>query len=365
MPTKYSDQIKYPDVDAANAQDASGVAVDIVVEDESAVAPTPGAVLQAERERLNLSEKDVSDALHITMHYVRAIESNRFDKLPGTVFTKGYIKSYAKFLGLDINAVAMLFDGTNSEQQGMQQEANRRHMAKRRSDRNKPWVYASIASFILGFSGLWAYNYYAGANDEPKMAPAIQAPAATTIASRPIVQTPAPAAAPMAEPASRSAIIGTSVPAPAPQPTASPPITTQPVTPVIANTAANSVTAAAIPAVNQSAAVVTIAAATPVPAAARVAASRDDNVIAVGADGDDVLRINFSGESWVEVNDSQSRQIYRDIRAAGDVLEITGDAPFSILLGDAPFATMSLNGNEINVSDNIRIDNSARLTVGL
>ena len=91
----------------------------------------------------------------------------------------------------------------------------------------------------------------------------------------------------------------------------------------------------------------------------------ESRVIEISAVGNDILRITFSGESWIEVNDSNANQIYRDIRGPGDILEITGNAPFSILLGDAPFTQLSLNGIEIDVSDDIRIDNSARLTVGL
>ena len=94
-------------------------------------------------------------------------------------------------------------------------------------------------------------------------------------------------------------------------------------------------------------------------------ADEDNYFFAIGTNGDDLLRISFSGESWVEVNDSDSIQIYRDIREAGDILQITGSAPFNILIGDAPYIRLSLNGTEIDVSDDIRIDNSARLTVGL
>ena len=94
-------------------------------------------------------------------------------------------------------------------------------------------------------------------------------------------------------------------------------------------------------------------------------ATDQSRVFTIEAIGNDVLRISFIGESWIEVNDSESQQIYRDIREAGDVLEITGSAPFNILLGDAPFTSMSLNGDEIDLSADIRIDNSARLTVGL
>ena len=65
------------------------------------------------------------------------------------------------------------------------------------------------------------------------------------------------------------------------------------------------------------------------------------------------------------INDVNENQIYRDIRIAGDVLKIQGRSPFNILLGDASFARLTFNGTEIDVSDQIRIDNSVRLTVGL
>ncbi len=325
---------------------------------------TPGGVLRSERLRQNLSEKEVSDFLHLTMHYVRAIESNRFDKLPGTVFAKGYIKSYALMLGLDANAVASLFDGINTEQQEMKDEATQRHLARRRRDRNKPWVYASVVSFILGFAGLWAYNLYSTNLDPPGQV-AVQTPASApaTIASRPIAQTPAPEIAvenlPTSPLASQSSTPGV------------PPVLSQQIPSTVFPPDAASViqqsssdTSVPIGQVANAQGVASIDSAVPSSTAA-ASLSVNTNVIAVGSEGDDVLRINFSGESWVEVNDSQANQIYRDILEAGDILEITGDAPFSILLGDAPFTRMFLNGNEINVSDNIRIDNSARLTVGL
>jgi cytoskeleton protein RodZ len=96
-----------------------------------------------------------------------------------------------------------------------------------------------------------------------------------------------------------------------------------------------------------------------------VSPATEARVITVQADGSDVLRISFSGESWVEVNDGASNEIYRDLLEAGDILQITGTAPFNVLLGDAPFTELTFNGDEVDVSGNIRIDNSARLTVGL
>jgi cytoskeleton protein RodZ len=87
--------------------------------------------------------------------------------------------------------------------------------------------------------------------------------------------------------------------------------------------------------------------------------------ILIETEGSDFLLITFLGVSWVEVRDSTDNILYRDLRDSGDVLEIKGAAPFNVLLGDALFAKMILNGEDIDVSKSIRIDNSARLTVGL
>lgn len=369
MPTEQPDQ--------PNSTDPLAPALQISDDDAGSQNLAPGDVLQAERLRQNLTEKYVSDQLHITMHYVRALESNRFDKLPGAVFAKGYIKSYALLLGLDPSEVTALFDGINSEQEGMQEEATRRHTAQRRSDRNKPWMYASAACFVIGFGGLWAFNAFTGDDPETQVTPASTAP--TTITSRPMAQSPAPVqVAPVLqsppEPENATALQQVEQQLTEQQPIQQQPIQQQqtqrepvplPLTgAAIPQTADDRPTlATALTALIAEPAADPAAAARVVPTDAQDSAQ--DHLFTAGTAGNDVLRINFTGESWVEVNDSQSGQIYRDIREAGDVLEITGDAPFNILLGDAPFARMFLNGSEIDVTDDIRIDNSARLTVGL
>lgn len=78
-----------------------------------------------------------------------------------------------------------------------------------------------------------------------------------------------------------------------------------------------------------------------------------------------MVEIVFSGESLVQIDDGSARQIYRDIRTAGDRLQVNGTGPFNVLLGDASSAELHLNGKKIDFTESIRIDNSARLTIGL
>lgn len=60
-----------------------------------------GALLRASRERLGEDLPDVARMLRIRYPYMEAIESGRFDKLPGATYTAGFIRAYSDHLGLD------------------------------------------------------------------------------------------------------------------------------------------------------------------------------------------------------------------------------------------------------------------------
>lgn len=53
------------------------------------------------RTKYGLSLQDVSDRLHIRPRYISAIEAGNLSELPGAAYARGYVHSYAAFLGLD------------------------------------------------------------------------------------------------------------------------------------------------------------------------------------------------------------------------------------------------------------------------
>ena len=66
-----------------------------------------GNTFRKEREKQGISLDDVSSATKISSRMLRAIEEENFDQLPGGVFNKGFIRAYAKHLGMnDDDAVA-------------------------------------------------------------------------------------------------------------------------------------------------------------------------------------------------------------------------------------------------------------------
>ena len=67
--------------------------------------PSPGQKMKNIREEMGLSYAHVAEALHMTSHYVRSLESDQYDKLPGKTFVKGYFKAYARLLDADVDEV--------------------------------------------------------------------------------------------------------------------------------------------------------------------------------------------------------------------------------------------------------------------
>jgi len=65
-----------------------------------------GETLRAERLRRNLALDQISNELKISARFLGAIETGEFDKLPGGVFTKSFVRQYARLLGLDDEELA-------------------------------------------------------------------------------------------------------------------------------------------------------------------------------------------------------------------------------------------------------------------
>lgn len=60
-----------------------------------------GTILRRARTRRELELSEVEAATRIRLRYLRAIEDEEWDVLPGGVYRRGFIRTYASFLGLD------------------------------------------------------------------------------------------------------------------------------------------------------------------------------------------------------------------------------------------------------------------------
>ena len=89
------------------------------------------------REKKELSLDDVSNVTKISARMLRAIEQEHFEDLPGGVFNKGFIRAYAKHLGLDAEEAVSDYLATLRQAQIDAQEVWEPPAAATRSDRPK------------------------------------------------------------------------------------------------------------------------------------------------------------------------------------------------------------------------------------
>lgn len=68
-----------------------------------------GETLRIERERQKLTIQDIEQGTSIRAVYIEALENGEYDKLPGAVYAKGFVKNYANFLNLDADKLAKDF----------------------------------------------------------------------------------------------------------------------------------------------------------------------------------------------------------------------------------------------------------------
>jgi cytoskeletal protein RodZ len=79
---------------------------------------TLGEKLQQAREARGITISEVAEQTRISSLYLEAIENNDYRTLPGGIFNKGFVKSYARYVGVDEQEALHDYSQLLTEQQG-------------------------------------------------------------------------------------------------------------------------------------------------------------------------------------------------------------------------------------------------------
>ncbi len=173
-------------VDMSDAIEARDSAID----DASDI----GAALRLTRQRLGLSLQDVADATRIKRAYLSALEEMRIEDLPSRPFTIGYVRAYARALGLDGEAAVNRFrlDAPSAAEPLRPPVGVRKH-----KDARVPLLACGGAA-ILSAVILWNVAQHAMADDTPPppLLPESTTPAAPVATGQPTLPVSAAQPAP-------------------------------------------------------------------------------------------------------------------------------------------------------------------------
>jgi cytoskeleton protein RodZ len=98
-----------------------------------------GERLQREREMRSITLDEIANSTKIGTRLLHALEAEEFDKLPGGIFNKGFVRAYARYLGLDEEQAVIDYLAAESEQ-----DLRRRAPAGSQENRNssQPQLFA-------------------------------------------------------------------------------------------------------------------------------------------------------------------------------------------------------------------------------
>lgn len=136
--------------------------------DATSPAQLPGGLLAARRQALGLSIEDVSQRVRLAPRQIIALEADDFESLPGAATLRGFIRSYAKLLGLDpAPLVAMLprepnpaLDAVGARRPLPASGFRPRRYGPSTQHRRGAWRMAGLAAVVLVFVGTLAFVAY-------------------------------------------------------------------------------------------------------------------------------------------------------------------------------------------------------------
>jgi len=117
--------------------------------------PGLGEEFRAAREARNLSLSDVSEQIHIRTVYLQSLEDEEWSAIAAPVYVRGFIRTYARFLGLPGEQAVAIFN------ESLGASATKQHEVAAAPARRRPsvllWVAGAAAVLLVAFV---AYNYY-------------------------------------------------------------------------------------------------------------------------------------------------------------------------------------------------------------
>ncbi|AYC31956.1 helix-turn-helix domain-containing protein [Pseudomonas cavernae] len=328
----------------------------------------PGETLRKAREHKNWSVAEVAAQLNLTAQRLIQLEAGEFDKLPGHTFARGYLRAYAKLLGMDQALVVQEFDQfTGTDASGSSVHGlGRIEQPVRLSQSVLRFVSFGLLLALAGIGFLWWQDQAADRGGEqaglslehvevesadgttqihPLDEPEDQAVVEAQVESQaPLAEVqPELAAQPEAE------VTGTSAAPVAPAVTPVNPPATQAPAPI--SPAPVQDTAAQTPTPTQA----------PTPVAVATAAAPSVPVSAAAGEGQ--VRLGFTANCWIQITDANGKVLASGLKRPGDSVELSGRVPLELRLGYARGAQVSYNGQAVDVAPFISGE-TARLKLG-
>lgn len=268
-----------------------------------------GEMLRERREDLDLDLVNVGAALRIKPAYLVALEQGRSHELPGSAYAIGFIRAYARHLGLDEEAVLNRFKGEASSLTTRPDLS----LPVPLGERSLPGGAMVLIALILALCGYGTWYYLStGERDRPeRVTPVpldlrVPPPAPPAVHPSAGVATPSPQQAASAGPSAPAQGAAAAGPAPAATPR-----------PAVA------------------------------PAPAAVAGAPADTAAAATAAAPPQVTIRASADCWIQVRGADNKVVFSGVLKAGEAYDVPRQPGLYLRTGNASALQVSVDGKPV------------------
>jgi cytoskeleton protein RodZ len=283
-----------------------------------------GTLLKQKREQLGLSQKQIADRLRLRVSIIESIDNNEFSSDLVATFTKGYLRSYAKAVGIseaEVLSAYTTLDNPEPEEQTMQSFS--RQTKRERHDSRIMTITWGILVVIIGISSVWWWqnqqtsivDLTQATDQELELEQQLENAQQAELNPAEPVLVVEPATEQDAEPTTLPEVVEPEVNEELVAPESEP---TQPVEEVA------QIEPVAEPQVPVEEPVPTVAA--------------------------NLLSMTFNGDCWIQIKDKSGKTISSGVKKSGQTLELTGEMPYKVVLGAPRNVSMTLASEPVDLS---------------
>lgn len=268
-------------------------------------AVTLGALLSQARKQKGLSVGEVAERLKLPARQIEAMESGSYKGLPEAVFIKGFLSSYARLLELDESEFKQYLQQIFPSGQRYSTSDSSKVLSSELDFQDKPqrrhfprWLIALLVLIIIG-AVVYAWQSKSTSENAKQAATASQEVSAQTAS--------------------------------------------------ISDIAASNIRVVPMPAseqVSSTASTTVISASQPQEANTKTNASEP-----VAADSEALL-IKLENKSWLQVSDKNGKVLISQVVDAGSTQQFSGSAPYKIIIGYTPGASIKFAGKDVIIPQN-------------
>ncbi|AAZ96546.1 conserved hypothetical protein [Thiobacillus denitrificans ATCC 25259] len=270
---------------------------------------TVGQTLREAREASGMTLDEASARLRLMHRQVEAMEADDFEALGQPVFARGFVRNYARLLGLAPETLLASMEGA---------PAAPAEVSYAKPPLQRPWFASSwvilLALVVLVVLAV-PVGLYLWLNSDVEEGGQRQ-----VAVSQPTTAGAAPSSAP---PATRG-----EAPAETPGAPNAP-------APVEGNGATDGTTADGTVAVP--------------PQSPPDEAAEDAGSTTEASTGGAALHLEFGAEAWAEIKDATGRAVLRQLNPAGSSVEVKGEPPFKLVIGNAAETRLTYNGRPVDL----------------